>query len=112
VAKPSSSLTLSAHGVPSSKPKRPTYGRISGRKLQRIRHDHFFLYPLCVRCEAKGRIALAVELDHKLPLSQGGKDVESNRQGLCLRCHEEKTREDFTWKAKLCIGSDGFPVEE
>ncbi|MDT0267991.1 HNH endonuclease signature motif containing protein [Streptomyces sp. DSM 44915] len=35
--------------------------------------------------------ASAVEVDHVCPLSDGGRDVASNLQILCLSCHREKT---------------------
>lgn len=69
--------------------------RIRGGRLQRIRRDHFQRNPLCKRCEARGLVALAVEIDHVIPLHKGGADDESNRQGLCADCHRAKTREDL-----------------
>jgi len=69
--------------------------RIRGRRLQQIRQAFFRDHPLCSRCEAQGRVRVAIELDHIVPLFKGGKDVGSNRQGLCHACHEEKTREDM-----------------
>jgi 5-methylcytosine-specific restriction protein A len=69
--------------------------RIRGRRLQRIRREHFRRNPLCVHCEAKGLVSLAVELDHIVPLHRGGSDSEANRQGLCAECHAAKTRLDL-----------------
>lgn len=65
--------------------------RIRGRKLQQIRRDHFRRHPLCVECEKRGLIRAATELDHIVPLADGGPDVESNRQGLCGDCHRIKS---------------------
>ncbi len=65
--------------------------RITGRKLQAIRRRHLQQQPLCVQCKAKGRTVPATEIDHVVPLWNGGADVESNRQGLCDDCHEHKT---------------------
>ena len=65
---------------------------------------------MCVMCEAKGRITIATELDHIVHLDAGGKDIESNRQGLCHDCHAEKTRRDLGQKERPEIGIDGFPV--
>ena len=48
-------------------------------------------HPLCVYCEAYGRVTMANELDHIVPLSRGGADDESNLQGLCSPCHKAKT---------------------
>lgn len=88
--------------------------RIRGRKLQRIRQRHFSQHPLCVRCEAKGRISAATQLDHKVALVNGGKDFDedsSNAQGLCDDCHDEKTAEDLGHRQRVTIGRDGWPVE-
>lgn len=84
--------------------------RIRGRKLQEIRARHFAKYPLCVRCSAKNLIRSAVELDHTIALANGGKDVESNRQGLCNTCHVEKTAEDFGYRKRIAVGADGYPL--
>src|SRR5688572_11599751 len=68
--------------------------RIRGRALQTRRATWFRYHPLCVLCETKGRVSAAIELDHVIPLSKGGRDDESNIQGLCIDCHEEKTRSE------------------
>jgi len=75
--------------------------RIRGGRLQRIRADWFGRFPLCVHCQAKDppRVRLATELDHIVPLFQGGpdfdRDNERNRQGLCAECHAAKTVADL-----------------
>ena len=79
----------------------PTY-RIRGRTLQTIRAEHFRRNPLCVMCLDQGKVSIAVELDHILALTNGGKDEPDNRQGLCHPCHESKTLAD------LGIKSDAF----
>lgn len=86
--------------------------RIRGRKLQAIRANHFASNPLCVHCEAKGRIRLATELDHTVALANGGKDEPGNRQGLCAECHEAKTRLDLGYRIREAIGPDGEPISE
>lgn len=47
--------------------------------------------PLCVECEQAGHVVAANEVDHRIPLSQGGADEESNYQALCKSCHSRKT---------------------
>jgi 5-methylcytosine-specific restriction protein A len=69
--------------------------RITGRPLQRIRAEHFARHPLCVACEAEGRTTPATELDHVVPLFRGGRDDDTNRQGLCAECHAAKTLRDL-----------------
>lgn len=48
-------------------------------------------HPLCVHCEQRGRVSAAAEVDHVVPLSEGGADDDSNLQSLCVPCHKEKT---------------------
>lgn len=72
-----------------------TAPRITGRKLQRIRREHFAEHPLCVHCEARGETRIATQLDHRIPLFKGGRDDASNRQGLCYDCHAAKTKTDL-----------------
>jgi 5-methylcytosine-specific restriction protein A len=68
--------------------------RLRGSSLQKRRHQWFTEHPLCVKCEAAGRVAAATELDHITPLWAGGSDTPSNWQGLCRPCHEAKTAEE------------------
>lgn len=92
-----------------------TQPRIRGRTLQRIRHHHFMLHPLCVECERQGFVRLATQLDHIVALVNGGKDFDQdqgkNRQGLCDEHHQDKTRADLGQHVKKRIGPDGWPVE-
>ena len=61
--------------------------RIRGREYYRVRKrimrrdGH-----LCRRCSR-----LAQEIDHILPLSDGGSESDINLQALCHDCHAEKT---------------------
>ena len=90
--------------------------RIRGRRLQRIRAAWLKQYPLCVMCEAQGRVTDAKELDHIIALDNGGPDFDVdeglNRQGLCEPCHEIKTNIDLGHKPRIVTGIDGWPVEE
>ena len=85
--------------------------RIRGPELLRIRARHFRWNPLCVLCDARGRVRLATELDHILPLHKGGAEHDSNRQGLCAECHAAKTRQDKGQKERPEYGPDGYPTE-
>lgn len=42
-------------------------------------------------CAWPGCVDLAEELDHIVPLAQGGTHERSNLQGLCVEHHREKT---------------------
>jgi len=85
--------------------------RISGRKLQRIRKRWFFAHPLCVQCSREGRLTLATELDHVVPLFKGGQDDDDNRQGLCSPCHERKTRVDMGHGPMPGCDANGWPID-
>ena len=42
----------------------------------------------CLRCSRAGRL----EVDHVVPMEQGGATVMSNLGTLCIGCHQDKTR--------------------
>jgi 5-methylcytosine-specific restriction protein A len=65
--------------------------RIAGRKRQRLRAQLFAEQPLCVECERQGRVRLATQRDHIVPLSEGGTEDRENTQGLCEDCHAAKS---------------------
>jgi 5-methylcytosine-specific restriction protein A len=68
--------------------------RITGRKLQKLRKDLFAESPLCVMCEANGRITRATQRDHIEPLSKTRIDRPDNygMQALCKECHDAKSK--------------------
>ena len=68
--------------------------RIRGRKWMTIRARWMREHPLCCRCEARGYARPATQLDHIVPLIDGGKDDESNYQSLCDECHKVKTADE------------------
>lgn len=85
--------------------------RIAGRALQALRKRHLTENPLCVICQAKGKLSRATNLDHVLALVNGGDHSAENFQGLCHACHTEKTRADLGYKPKIEYGIDGWPIE-
>jgi 5-methylcytosine-specific restriction protein A len=56
--------------------------------------------PLCRTCKAAGRVTLATEVDHIIPLFKGGPDTEDNLQPLCFECHKIKTATESAWVLK------------
>jgi 5-methylcytosine-specific restriction protein A len=38
-----------------------------------------------------GVITTELEIDHIVPLSEGGSDEDSNKQSLCITCHRAKS---------------------
>ena len=82
--------------------------RIRGNSLYAIRRKHFQASPLCVVCDSEGRTSLASELDHIIPLWEGGHESQANRQGLCEECHKAKTAEEAKRRASLGLPPDRF----
>ena len=84
--------------------------RLRGRKAQERRRRLLSLNPLCVRCTEEGRVSVATELDHVVPLFKGGRDDESNLEGLCSGHHAAKTAADLGRRIKGCDES-GWPLD-
>jgi 5-methylcytosine-specific restriction protein A len=59
---------------------------------------------------AQGITTPTDEIDHIVPLSQGGTDMDDNIQGLCRTHHEAKTAKDLGYRLKPEIGVDGWPI--
>ena len=57
-----------------------------------MRAELFRSNPLCAMCEAQGRVTIATQRDHIVPLAEGGADDDSNTQGLCKACHDVKSK--------------------
>lgn len=60
--------------------------RLRDRILERDKH-----LCQCEECKSEGRITLAEEVDHIIPISQGGTDKESNLRAISKECHKKKT---------------------
>lgn len=84
------SLT-SVRSVDLTRSSTPETPRLRGRGRIERNRMMAFKKPLCVMCEAKGKVSAAEEWDHIVPLWQGGADAPSNLQGLCHAHHAEKT---------------------
>ncbi len=67
--------------------------------------------PLCVHCETEGRVALADEVDHIIPIAKGGTDDTDNLQGLCHDHHARKTAVEQGKDAATTFGLDGMPLD-
>lgn len=80
-------------------------GRPWRRKVERIKaRDQY-------TCQECGRITEEGDVDHKVPLSKGGTDEDSNLQYLCRKpCHERKTLRESGHSEKVAIGLDGWPL--
>lgn len=64
-------------------------------RWQRLRRMVLSAQPLCVECQRQGSTTLAVDVDHIIPIAQGGAVLdETNLQPLCRSCHNRKTRNE------------------
>jgi 5-methylcytosine-specific restriction endonuclease McrA len=85
--------------------------RTRGRKRQRIRALVLSANPLCVHCQQEGKVALAEEVDHILPLHKGGTDDFGNLQGLCQSHHQIKTARDEGKRVMYGCDINGNPLD-
>jgi hypothetical protein len=65
--------------------------RMSSRPWSRLRSQVLSANQLCVHCRAQGRVEAATEVDHVVPLWEGGTNALANLQGLCHDCHGAKS---------------------
>jgi 5-methylcytosine-specific restriction protein A len=72
--------------------------RIRGRKWMALR-DQALVSGLftCVDC---GRVSTDNEIDHDVPLEQGGSNEASNFRVRCKECHKAKTAREATARAR------------
>ena len=60
------------------------WNKLRLKALERDRH-------LCQMCLKRGVYTTATDVDHIVPLAQGGSDEMENLQSLCHECHKQKT---------------------
>lgn len=85
--------------------------RWTGRKRQEWRERILRMEPLCRHCNEKGITRMADEVDHIVPLAQGGDYSDGNSCPLCVDCHKAKTAAENGHRQRRQIGTDGWPVE-
>lgn len=67
-------------------------GRPGARARQRVLLRDGYLCQVCI---ADGRVTVAVEVDHIVPLHRGGVDTDHNKQSICATHHREKTLKEI-----------------
>ena len=90
-------------------PRPDVVPRLRGRKGMRFRQRFRSHHPLCVDCQAKGRVALAEHLHHVIPLAQGGTHDPENLEGLCVACH---LRRHGQRPRKQRLDASGWPIDD
>ncbi len=60
-----------------------------GSDWSKFRNAYLSLHPLCSSCESQGRVVVAAELHHLIPirLAPSRRLDPTNCVGLCKRCH-------------------------
>ena len=66
--------------------------RIRGGRLTKIRER--ILLRDCYTCRVCGRVGTDLVVDHIIPLADGGREDDSNRQALCVACHDAKSERE------------------
>jgi 5-methylcytosine-specific restriction protein A len=73
--------------------------RMRGRAGVERRAAWLRMHPLCCDCKAEHRVTVAMEVDHVVPLWQGGADDESNFASRCVEHHAAKTASEARERA-------------
>jgi 5-methylcytosine-specific restriction protein A len=55
---------------------------------------------LCQECKRKGRTTLGGPVDHIVPLWKKGSDDETNKEVLCVPCHDAKTAREAAERSR------------
>ena len=71
-----------------------SYQRGYNRVWRKLRAIKIGMNPICEVCYRKGLISPVEEVDHIIPLREGGRHELENLQSLCIPCHRIKTAED------------------
>jgi 5-methylcytosine-specific restriction enzyme A len=80
--------------------QRPSAARRGyGPRWRQARAAYLARHPLCVQCQATGRIEPSTTVDHVVP-HRGDKKLfwdEANWAALCKPCHDAKTAREGRW---------------
>lgn len=99
-------LTSRLRRLPKPAPEPMGTKRISGGGWQKFRRRWLAHHPYCVHCSTESRPVIGCEVDHIKPLWEGGLNVDSNYQTLCIPCHEAKSAEEAVRRNELKRGMD------
>ena len=78
--------------VPQHDDHRPSAARRGyGSNWRRRREQVLSREPLCRSCSDQGKTVEATDVDHIVPLADGGDHSDDNLQPLCHECHSRKT---------------------
>ena len=80
-------------------PRAESTPRLRGERWMHIREAWLRAHPMCAECERRGEAKLAQQVDHVVPLADGGRDDGSNYQSLCVPCHAAKSASEAKARA-------------
>jgi 5-methylcytosine-specific restriction protein A len=83
------------------------------KRWERMRRLHLAQHPVCVMCEAQGKITPAVVCDHIVPHRGDARLFwdSSNFQGLCKHHHDGSKQQIERRGYSTEVGVDGWPVD-
>ncbi len=73
----------------------PTWGQGRGGRPWRRKRERVLLRDGYI-CQVCGRVTRQLEMDHIVPMSQGGSEDEDNLRAICVACHRIKTAKEKT----------------
>jgi 5-methylcytosine-specific restriction enzyme A len=77
----------------------------------RTRAAHLAREPLCRACKALGRVTPGREVDHVIPIAQGGdRTAQDNLQSLCSPHHRDKTAREQGKIIRMGCDENGIPL--
>lgn len=79
------------------KPKSPPRNTLAGDEIIILERQNY----ICAICKKEKLLPKTYHIDHKKPIALGGSNTNGNKQALCPKCHDKKTREDKTKIAKM-----------
>lgn len=97
-------------GIPFARSSTTAHLRLRGRALQ-ARNERIAVRDMYT-CQVCGRVADRSEgqVDHRIPLAQGGTDGDDNLQWICTEpCHREKTERENARRLSDSDASAGAP---
>jgi len=67
---------------------------------------------LCQICLSKGKYVMASEIDHIIPIANGGTNDPTNLRALCKSCHSRKTIKELNKRDRLITPPVGGELQK
>jgi 5-methylcytosine-specific restriction protein A len=92
--------------APRAAPTEPSYGQGRGGRPWRRKRDQILKRDryMCQCEDCQGKRLIAHEVDHIVPLSQGGSDDDSNLRAINRDCHKAKTQREARYASGQRVG--------